>query len=151
MNHVATVWKATVLTVHVRHKEFRDSLCSKGLFATATRLHVELTGSAFCTVDHYNGDESRDAQNVHVAYSTMTRLRRHSRLKRSYDQGRAMKWLDVPRLEQLREIEGPPPLDVPRNVICMFLAMDRESQVYLLRLSALACEHHVRNTLIEYP
>jgi hypothetical protein len=34
-------------------------------------------------------------------------------------------WMDRPRLEQLREIEGPPPLDVPRNVICMFLAMVR--------------------------
>lgn len=43
--------------------------------------------------------------------------------------------LDRPRLEQLREAEGPPPLDVPRNVICMFLAMVR-----VLGLAVNLCE-----------
>jgi hypothetical protein len=35
----------------------------------------------------------------------------------------------IPRLEQLREIEGPPPLEVPRKDIFMFRAMTIESKI----------------------
>jgi hypothetical protein len=35
----------------------------------------------------------------------------------------------IPRLEQLREIEGPPPLEVPRKDIFMLRAMTVESKI----------------------
>ena len=71
-----TVWKTTILTVHVGHKEFRDFLCSERLLAITARLVMELTGSAFCTIHHYNEDKSSVcASHPHTAHSIMFRLR----------------------------------------------------------------------------
>lgn len=75
MNRVNDRIRNNHFTVHVGYKEFSDSLCSERLLAIPAGLSMKLTGSAFCTIHHYDENKSRYVHVCpHIAYSTMFRL-----------------------------------------------------------------------------